>query len=160
MSNKNKKKPAPAKVASVTTTELKDTVVDNQNAAEITTPELTEVFPSGDPATINDTPEAPGVSETPPVIETVDDTSKEGLDPSQETDGEIFGQIIADPNPWTYATETPEANKVVLCEIGSHLPVEYREYVKGQFDPLTGSYFTTKDGPYQILDVTRWMEVK
>ena len=63
-------------------------------------------------------------------------------------------------DPWSDPADQPEVGVIVLCEVGSHLPVEYREYVKGQFDPLTGSYFTTKDGTYQILDVTRWMEVK
>lgn len=69
-------------------------------------------------------------------------------------------EIVKEVSPWSEPTEHPEARVTVLCEVGSHLPVEFRDYVKGQFDHTSGNFFTTKDGPYKILDVTRWMEVK
>lgn len=61
---------------------------------------------------------------------------------------------------WEPATEHPEANLIVLCEIGSHLPVVDRTYCRGQFDHHTGAFFTSEEGPYKILDVARWMQVK
>lgn len=73
---------------------------------------------------------------------------------------EPYRAIVDEVSPWSEPTEHPEDRVTVLCEVGSHLPVEFRDYVKGQFDHTSGNFFTTKDGPYKILDVTRWMEVK
>lgn len=67
---------------------------------------------------------------------------------------------IEEKSPWQPITEHPEENLIVLCECGSHLPVVYRTYCRGQFDHHTGTFFTSESGPHKILDVTRWMEVK
>lgn len=63
-------------------------------------------------------------------------------------------------NVWTDPSGHPLDNIVVLCELYPHLPVSERVYIKGQYDHYNGVFFTTENGPYQILDVSRWMEVK
>lgn len=68
--------------------------------------------------------------------------------------------VIEEKSPWEESTIHPEANLIVLCECGSHLPIVYRTYCRGQFDHHTGVFFTSEEGPYKILDVARWMQVK
>ena len=112
------------------------------------------------------------------------DTSKEGKDinhiqsnmnadvrfdlDEHKTDNEYLGvpepsvtnETVSKVSPWLDPTEHPEAGVNVLCELNPRVPVSEREYVKGQFDHHTGNFFTNSDGPYKILDVARWMEVK
>lgn len=176
MSNKKKNKPVVTPTVAAASTPQDQTDANTNTlevpggASEQSTPELTEVLPSEQLAPIDEVPAAS--EETPPVIEEVTDTSKESEEeeaivPPVESDTDTEQEESPIPNgsfelldPWSEPTEYPESGVTVLCEVGSHLPVEYREYIKGQFDHNTGSYFTTKDGPYQIIDVTRWMEVK
>ena len=63
-------------------------------------------------------------------------------------------------NIWSDTTTHPDPNVIVLCEIGPVLSVIERSYCRGQFDQDAGVFFTSENGPYQILDVARWMQVK
>ena len=63
-------------------------------------------------------------------------------------------------NVWSDTTTRPDPNVIVLCEIGPLLSVIERSYCRGQFDHDAGVFFTSENGPYQILDVARWMQVK
>jgi len=120
------------------------------------------------PPVDENTPSASGetgiLSSIPPVDTTMDTETKGDL---AVTNGENLlitpdeiGNIKVIANPWSDPTEHPEDNVVVLCEIFPSKPLADREYVKGQFDSHTGNFFTVKDGPYKIIDVSRWQHIK
>ena len=81
-----------------------------------------------------------------------------GINQQDSATPEVASVDIA--NVWSDPTAHPEPNVIVLCEIGSLLPVVERSYCRGQFDQNTGVFFTSEGGPYQILDISRWMQVK
>lgn len=61
---------------------------------------------------------------------------------------------------WNDPTVHPEDNVLVLCELFPERELVDREYIKGHYDSYNGNFFTTKDGPYTIIDISRWVEIK